>query len=85
MGKQKELIVRTFKIITHQVWNTQTPYANALSYQTPTSKNCKPFKTQLCESLLVAHEMQTLNTYTTKLKSFQWTPISNFMPLKLNN
>ena len=27
----------------------------ALSYQIPTSKNCKPFKTQLFESLLVAH------------------------------
>ena len=85
MGKQKELIVQTFKAIIRQVWNTQTPYPNALSYQTPTSRNCKPFKTQLCESLLVAQEILTLNTYMTKLKSFQWTPISNFMPLKLNN
>ena len=59
MGKQKELIVQTFKIITRQVWSMQTPYENALSYQTPTSRNCKPFKTQLCELLLVAHEMQT--------------------------
>ena len=83
-GKQKELIVFTFKASLAPFWNTQTPNG-ALSYQTPTSRNCKPFKTQLCESLLAAHEIQTLNTYTTKPKSFQWTPISNFMLLNLNN
>ena len=43
-------------------WNMQTPYG-ALSYQIPTSRNCKPFKTQLCESPLTAHKIQTLNIY----------------------
>ena len=32
-----------------------------------------------------AHQIQTLNTYTTKPKSFQWTLISNFILLNLNN
>ena len=41
----------------------QAPYG-ALSYQTPTSRNCKPLKTQLCELLLAGHKTQILNTYT---------------------
>ena len=52
-------------------WNKQTPY-EAPSHQTPTSRNCKPFKTHLCELLLVAHETQTLNTYTKKPRYFRW-------------
>ena len=49
---------------------SETSYG-ALSYQISTSRNCKSFKTQFCESLLAAHETQTLNTYTMKPKSFQ--------------
>ena len=33
----------------------QTPYG-ALPYQTPTSRNCKPFRTQLCSLLLAAYK-----------------------------
>ena len=60
----------------------QTPYG-ALSYQAPTSRNCKLFRTQLCELLLATHEIQTLNTYTTKPRSFQRTPISNLCSTQL--
>ena len=35
-----------------------------------TSKNYKPFKTQLCQLLLTVHEKQILNTYTTKPRFF---------------
>ena len=49
----------------------QTLY-EALSYQIPTSKNCQPFKTQLCELLLTEHKIQ-IYTYTMKPRSFQWT------------
>ena len=65
-------------------WNMQTPYG-AISYQTPTLKNCKPFKTQLCESLLAAHEIQTLNTYTIKPKSFQKQASLKLRNLLLHN
>ena len=68
-GKQNKLISPHSNLSLTPFWNMQTPYG-ALSYQTPTSRNCKPFKTQLCELLLAAHEIQTLNTYTTKPKSF---------------
>ena len=54
-GKQKELIVATFKAINVPFWNMQTPYG-ALSYQTPTLKNCKPFRTQFCTLPLAAHK-----------------------------
>ena len=81
-GKQKKLIISIFKAITrptlefaNTIWSTIISYANIK----------KLFKTQLCESLLAAHEIQILNIYTTKPKSFQWTPISNFMLLNLNN
>ena len=83
-GKQKKLMFPYSKLSLAPFWNTQTPYG-ALSYQTPTSRNCKPFKTQLCKSLLAGHKIQTLNTYMMKPKSFQWTCISNFMLLNLNN
>ena len=53
-GKQKEVIVSIFKASLAPFWNMQTPYG-ALSYQTPTSRNCKPFKTQLCKLLLAAY------------------------------
>ena len=56
MCKQKEF--PHSKLSLTPVWNMETTYG-ALSYQTSTSKNCKPFKTQLCESLLAAHETQT--------------------------
>ena len=36
-----------FKTIIRPYWNMQTPYG-ALSYQTPTSRNYKPIRTQLC-------------------------------------
>ena len=36
----------------------QTPY-RALSYQIPTSRNCKPFKTQFCKLLLAAQDTNT--------------------------
>ena len=61
----------------------QTPY-RALSYQTSTSKNYKPFKTQLCKLLVAAHEIQALNTYTMKPRYFQGTLSLNFMLLNLN-
>ena len=32
----------------------QAPYG-ALPYETPTSRNCEPFRTQLCSLLLAAH------------------------------
>ena len=35
-------------------WITPTPYG-VLSYQIPTSKNCKPCRTQLCALLLATH------------------------------
>ena len=54
----------------------QTLY-RTLSYQTPISRNCKSFKTQLWGFLLATHKIQTLKTYMTKPRSFQWTPISN--------
>ena len=56
------------------------PYG-ALSYQIPTSSNCRPFGTQLCALLLASHETQTFNVYMTKLVSFQWASITNFMLL----
>ena len=59
LGKQKQLIVSTFKAITRPILN----YANTLLYQTPTARNCKPFKTQLCELLLAVHKIQTLNIH----------------------
>ena len=62
----------------------QTPY-ETLSYQTPTSRNCKPFRTQLRALLLAAHKTQILKTHITKPRSYQWTPISNFMLRNLNN
>ena len=44
----------------------QTAYG-AQSYQTPTSRNCKLFKTQLCALLLAAHKTQTLSTCMTNV------------------
>ena len=49
-GELKELIVSTFKAITCPILK----YANniwGVIYQTPTSKNCKLFRTQLCKLL----------------------------------
>ena len=54
-GKQTKLIMSTFKAITCLILE-----CGALSYQTPTSRNCKTFSTQLCAFLLTAHEIQTL-------------------------
>ena len=45
-GKHEKLIVSRSKAILVPFWNMQTPY-EALLYQTLTSSNCKPFKTQL--------------------------------------
>ena len=42
------------------------------------------YSKQLCKLPLAAHKIPTLNIYTMKPKSFQWTPISNFMLLNLN-
>ena len=78
------LIISTFKAITRRILEHATPYG-ALSYQTPTSRNYKPFRTQLWGLLLAAHQIQTLNTYTTKPRFFLWTPITNFMLLNLKN
>ena len=61
----------------------QTPYV-ALSYQTPTSRNCKPFRTQHCSLLLATHETQIFKACKTKPMSYQGAPISNSMPLILN-
>ena len=83
-GKQTELIISAFKLSFAPFWNMQTQY-RALLCQTPTSRNFKPFRTQLCELLLAAHEIQSLNTSMMKPKSFQWTIISNFIPINLNN
>ena len=54
-SKQNELITSTFKANICPYWNTQTPYG-ALPYQTLTSRNCKPYRTQLCLLLLAAHK-----------------------------
>ena len=54
-------------------------YANTIwspMISTSTSRNCKPFRTQLCELLLAAHEIQTLNTYTTSV-----LPMDNHLKL----
>ena len=56
----------------------QTPYG-ALPYQTVTSKNDKPFRTQLCILLLAAQETNTVNTYMTKSVSTQSASISSSM------
>ena len=56
----------------------QTPYEGQ-SYQTPTSSNCKPFRTQLCKLLLSAHETKvpTMDTHlklnATQLKQLTQT------------
>ena len=53
----------------------QTPYG-ALSYQTRTSRNCKPFRTQLCKLLLAAHKIQThLKLHAVQLKQLTQTQI----------
>ena len=41
----------------------QTPYG-VLSYQTPTSRNCKLLRTQLYSLLLAVHEAQGLQDKT---------------------
>ena len=69
-------MISTFKAIIRPYWNMQTPYG-ALSDQTPTSRNCKPFRTQLCSLLLAIHATQTFKAYKTKPVSYQWAPISN--------
>ena len=58
----------------------QTPYG-VLLYQTPTSRNCKPFKTQLCSLLLAAYKTQRFKACMRKPVSYQWVPISNSMLL----
>ena len=84
-GEQKELIVSTSKAITRSILE----YANTIwspIISKPTSRNCKPFKKQLCELLLAAHKIQTLKTYMIKPRSFPWILISNKLRLlNLNN
>ena len=61
-GKQKQLIVSTFKAITRPILN----YANIIWSSIISNTNIKklqPFKTQLCESLLAVHKIQTLNIH----------------------
>ena len=60
-AKKTKLTSLHLKLSLAPFWNMQTPYGT-LSYQT--SRNCKPFRTQLCSLLLAAHETQTLNTFS---------------------
>ena len=53
-GKQKELSIFIFKAMIRLYWNVKTQYgAKKTQYQIPTSRNCTPFKTQLCLLILV--------------------------------
>ena len=55
----------------------QTPYV-ALSYQTPTSRNCKLFKTQLCVLLLATQDTNTQHLHD-RTSVLQMAPISNYI------
>ena len=55
-----------FKVMIRPYWNMQTPYG-ALFYQTTTSRNCKPFRTQFFSLLLTIDKTQTFKACKTSV------------------
>ena len=83
LGKQKQLIVSTFKAITRPILN----YENTIWSPIISNTNIKKLQTIQSTALRIywLYTRYKHSTYTTKRKSFQWTAISNFVLFNLNN